>query len=95
MKDVPVLLLMMEFFFPDVHSLKEKRMILNRLKDRLKKFNVSVAEADFQDVWQRSLIAIAVVSGGENHLRQQSQRILDEVDRLFPSYLINYKSEII
>ncbi len=95
MKDVPVLLLKMEFFFPDVHSLKEKRMILNRLKDRLKKFNVSVAEADFQDVWQRSLIAIAVVSGGENHLRQQSQRILDEVDRLFPSYLINYRSEII
>ncbi len=95
MNDVPVLLLQLEFFFPNVHSLKEKRMILNKIKEKLRKFNISVAEISFQELWQRSVIAIALVSSGENHLREQSQKILNEIDRLFPSYLVNYESEII
>jgi len=47
----------------DAHSLKEKRAVLQRILTRLKqKFNVSVAEVGFQDVWQRTTIAIVVVT---------------------------------
>ena len=47
----------------DAHSLKEKRAVLQRILTRLKqKFNVSVAEVDYQDTWQRTKIAIAVVA---------------------------------
>ncbi len=95
MKDVPVMLLQLEFYFPDVHSLKEKRMILNRVKERLRKFNISIAETSFQELWQRSTLSIAIVGIGERHLKEQSQKILDEVDKLYPSYLVNYISEII
>ena len=33
-----------ELHFPEAHSLKEKRMVLRRVKDRLQKFNVAVAD---------------------------------------------------
>ena len=39
-----------EFIIYDAHSLKEKRAVLQRMLTRLKqKFNVSIAEVDFQD----------------------------------------------
>jgi uncharacterized protein len=45
------------------HSLKEKRHVLESLKDRLRhKFNVAVAEIDYHDLWQRSAVAVVTVS---------------------------------
>ena len=45
------------------HSLKEKRHVVRRLKDRLRsRFNVAVAEIDYQDLWQRALVAAVTVS---------------------------------
>ena len=50
----------------NAHSLKDKRAVLQRIMTRLKqKFNISVAEVDFQDTWQRTKIAIAVVSSAQ------------------------------
>ena len=46
------------------HSLKDKRRIVKSLKDRLHhQFNVSAAEVDHQDAWQRATIAAVTVSG--------------------------------
>jgi hypothetical protein len=48
------------------HSLKEKRHVLESLKDRLRhKFNVSVAEIEYHDLWQRSVVAAVTVSGDQ------------------------------
>jgi uncharacterized protein YlxP (DUF503 family) len=48
---------------PDSGSLKAKRFVLRRLKDRVRnKFNVSVAEVDDFDLWQRATVGIAVVA---------------------------------
>ena len=45
------------------HSLKEKRHVVQSLKDRLRhKFNVAVAEIDHQDLWQRSTLAAVTVA---------------------------------
>jgi len=47
-------LLTLELHIAEARSLKDKRQILRSLKDRLRrKFNVAVAELDFQDVWQK------------------------------------------
>lgn len=47
---------------PLSRSLKDKRRVLNSIKDKLKnKFNVSVAEVSDLDLWQRSTIGVAVV----------------------------------
>jgi uncharacterized protein YlxP (DUF503 family) len=48
---------------PDSGSIKAKRFVLRRLKDRVRnKFNVSIAEVDDHDLWQKATIAVAVVS---------------------------------
>ena len=45
------------------HSLKEKRHVVQSLKDRLRhKFNVAVAEIDHQDLWQRATLAAVTVA---------------------------------
>ena len=42
-------------------SLKDKRMVLRRLKDRLRALNVAVAEVAHQDLWQRAGLGIVTV----------------------------------
>jgi uncharacterized protein len=54
--------LTLELRLENSHSLKEKRHVVESLKARLRsKFNVSVAEIDYQDLWQRSAIAAVTV----------------------------------
>ncbi|MEK4228776.1 DUF503 domain-containing protein [Solibacillus sp. FSL H8-0538] len=55
-----------EFIIHTAHSLKEKRAVLQRMVTRTKqKFNVSVAEIDHQNVWQRTRIALVAVSSSK------------------------------
>lgn len=57
-----VKLLTLDLLFPGCSSLKEKRLVLSSLKARLRqRFNVSVAEVDYHDKWQRCLMAVALV----------------------------------
>ncbi len=56
-------LLTLDLHIPEANSLKTKRMVVKSLIDRIKnKFNVSVAEVDAQNLWQRSVIGIAIVA---------------------------------
>ena len=49
-----------------VHSLKEKRMVVKSIVQRLKnKFNVSVGEVDEQDIHQIIVIGISAVCGDQ------------------------------
>ena len=64
-----------EFMIPDAHSLKEKRAVLQRMITRTKqKFNVSVAEIDHQNVWQRTKIAVVTVASSA---KQAAEREMD------------------
>jgi len=65
-------------FIPDSQSLKQKRMVLRRVKDRTRnKFNVAIAEVEENDVWQRAVLGLALV-GNE---RRFVESALDEVVR--------------
>ena len=58
------------------HSLKEKRHVVKSLKDRLReRFNVSVAEIDFLDSWQSSVIAAVTVSRDRVYAEQVLQAV--------------------
>lgn len=51
-----------ELELPGVHSLKEKRSIVQSVKTRLpKQFNVAIAEIDDHDVWQSCVLAMVTV----------------------------------
>jgi len=65
----------------DAHSLKDKRAVLQRIMTRLKQnYNVSVSEVDFQDVWQRTKIAIVVVSSSQVSSERELQHALNFID---------------
>ncbi len=60
-------------------SLKDKRRVLRSLKDRLhRQFNVSAAEVDHQDEWQRAALACGVVTTDRRH----AEEVLGSCDRL-------------
>lgn len=64
---------------PAVGSLKQKRHVLKTLTNAIRaKFNVSVAEVDHHDLWQRSTIAVSAVAGEAYH----AKRVLHEVEKL-------------
>ena len=72
---VSIASLVLEIRIEHAQSLKDKRQVIKSLKDRLRaRFNVSVAETEFQNLWQLS--EVVVVSAGssrqvvENTLRQ-------------------------
>jgi uncharacterized protein len=65
----------------DAHSLKEKRAVLQRILTRLKqKFNVSVSEVGYQDVWQRTKIAIVAVTSNTVMTELELQNALKLID---------------
>ncbi|MFP3723650.1 DUF503 domain-containing protein [Priestia filamentosa] len=65
----------------DAASLKEKRAVLQRIITRIKgKFNVSIAEIDHQDVWQRTSIGIVSISSAKNISERELYKLLEFVD---------------
>ena len=71
--------LTLEFFLNYSHSLKEKRRFINSFIDRLKnRYNVSVSEIGYQESWQRTIIAVAMVNSQQAVIQQVLSRILDE-----------------
>jgi uncharacterized protein YlxP (DUF503 family) len=76
-------LLTLDLQLPYAHSLKEKRQVLLRVKDRLRnRFNVAVSELDHQDVWQRSTIGVTSISSNEVNLRQVLEGAQKEAESL-------------
>ncbi len=64
-------LLTLEIHLPESNSLKAKRMIIKSLKDRIKnRFNVSIAEVDANDLWQRSVLGAVCVANGTRVINQ-------------------------
>jgi uncharacterized protein YlxP (DUF503 family) len=78
-----------ELRIDDAHSLKDKRHFVKSLKDRLRaKFNVAVAEIDYQDLWQRGLVAAVTVSPDQGHAEQVLQAVEHEAASLLGPLLV-------
>lgn len=84
----------LEIYLPLSASLKDKRKIIKGLKDRLRaKHNISIAEVDGQDLWQRSTIAVASVSNSESSLHASFQKIRNEIEQRLPGGIVAEKIE--
>ena len=67
-----------ELWIPESQSLKDKRQVLHSLKDRLRgKFNLSVAEVDGQDLWQKAVLGMACVANDGSHVEQVLEQALN------------------
>jgi uncharacterized protein YlxP (DUF503 family) len=82
--------LTLEVRLNDSHSLKDKRHVVKSLKERLRhKFNVSVAEIEFQELWQRAMVAAVTVSSDHGHAAQVLQSVEKEAASLLGPELVN------
>ena len=72
--------LRIELFIPESGSLKTKRFAIKSIKDRLhNRFNVSVAEVDHGDLWQRATLGVAAVSNESRHIESILSNVLNLV----------------
>jgi uncharacterized protein YlxP (DUF503 family) len=79
----------LELQLSEAHSLKDKRHTVKGLKDRLRgKFNVAVAEIDYQDLWQRSLISAVTVSSDHIRAEQTLQLVEREASAMLGAALV-------
>lgn len=84
-----------ELHVPASGSLKTKRQSLRSLKDRIRnKFNVSIAEVDDNDLWQKASLAVAAVSNDKAHLNQTMDHVLNMVRAVPELSLLDYQIEI-
>jgi uncharacterized protein YlxP (DUF503 family) len=89
-------LLTLDLHIPGANSLKSKRMVIKSLIERIKnKFNVSVAEVDAQNLWQRSVIGIAYVSNETVMINRVFEKIRTQVIDTHSVELINSDMEML
>jgi uncharacterized protein YlxP (DUF503 family) len=85
-----------DLHLPGIGSLKGKRQILLSLKDRIQgKFNVSVAEVDANDLWQRAVLGVACVANDGRYANQVLDAVLNLI-RANPSVeLVKHQMELL
>lgn len=84
--------LTVEMFMQDCQSLKDKRMIIQSVKDKIAgKFNISVAEVDFLDKWQRAALAFVIVTNKKSFADEVLQKIFKLLDNDFRFEVVKYK----
>ena len=66
---MPIAYLTIELRIEAAHSLKDKRQVLRSIKDRLRNsFNISIAEIDATDLWQRATLGVVSISASRDYL---------------------------
>ena len=77
-------------------SLKDKRMALRSLKDRLRRsFNVSVAEVDDNDVWTHAVVGIAIVANDQQFANQVLSKVVDYCENDREVVLDDYRMDFL
>lgn len=71
-----------DLFIAHSSSLKDKRQVLRAVTMSVqKKFNVAIAEIDFQDKWQRAALGVSCVSESPSHCRKVLQEVEKQIGR--------------
>jgi len=75
--------LRLELRLPENHSLKGKRSVVRAIKARVQnKFNVSIAECDGHDLWQRVVLGLSQVGADQAHVDTCLREVVQFIDGL-------------
>ncbi len=89
---MPIAYLTLELRIEGAHSLKDKRQAVRSLKDRLRNsFNVSVAEIDATELWQRATIGVVSISNSRDYL----EGLMNNVEREAAKLANNVGAELV
>ena len=85
-----------QLHMPESQSLKDKRQVVKSLKERVRnRFNVSIAEVDYIDLWQRCAIGIAVVSTTRAHAEETLSTAVQFIETDGRAQLLEFTSEVV
>ena len=80
---MPIAKLIVEISIPHAQSIKDRRQVLRSLKDKVRHgFNVSVAELDDANLWNRATLGFAAISSSSAYLSGQMRELDDALHRL-------------
>jgi uncharacterized protein YlxP (DUF503 family) len=78
---VVVGVLKLTLFLPENHSLKGKRGVIKKIKARVaNSFNVSIAECDAHDLWQRAVLGVCQVGTDTSHIDGALRQVVRFID---------------
>ena len=84
------------FHIPHARSLKEKRAVVRRFRDRVRaRFDVSIAEVDAQDAHQRAVFGVAVVSSDASLCDKLLEQVAREAELQNEAVLVGRSTEVI
>ena len=87
-----IAVLTLEIRIEGAHSLKDKRQVMRSLKDKLRvSFNVSVAELEQTDLWQRATLGVVSISSSTDYLRG----LMENVERAAMRIANNAGGEVV
>jgi uncharacterized protein len=85
----------LELELPFSSGLKDKRQTLRSLKDRVRRKNVSVVEADNQNLWQRATVEFALAAIDRRAVEEKRA----EVRRILLNYeelaILEWREELV
>jgi uncharacterized protein YlxP (DUF503 family) len=82
---------------PGNSSLKGKRSVIKSIVTRVgREFNVSIAEVEAQDLWQRAVLGVACVSSSASYAHGQLERVVQWIENNRPDVeLLGYQIELL
>jgi uncharacterized protein YlxP (DUF503 family) len=88
--------LILQIAVSDAQSLKDKRQVIQALKDRLRnRFKMSVAETDHQDSWQRAQVSVAAVGPDGTLVDSVLRRSEDLAEEILAGELVGSSIELL
>jgi hypothetical protein len=86
-----------ELRLPGNDSLKGKRRILKSVISRVRQgFNVSIAEVEAQDIWQRAVLGVCGVSASAEYVHGQLERVVEWIETNRPDVeILEYDIELL
>ena len=91
-----IAVLTLELHIHEAHSLKEKRMVVNSLLDRIRAhFDVSAAQLDDHDRWQSATLGVVAISNREKPLHTLMNHVRDLAESEYRCDVTNCSLEMI
>jgi uncharacterized protein YlxP (DUF503 family) len=85
-----------EIFFPENHSLKDKRQAIKKIVEKTRaRFNISIMEVDPSNLWQRASIGFSVIGVKQDHVNSAIENVCEYIESLYVGQVINTRTEII
>lgn len=89
-------ILQLDLSIPEALNLKDKRRVILSLKDRIANtHNVSVAEVDRLDEYQRCIMGVAMISNDKRYVEGGLSKIVDMVKMSASVNLVDYQIEML